>query len=78
MLKRLKTSMYMWGPEREILPRMFMALRALSSFVGTRTSRKKQDESIALKDVIFQKGKFCNCTINVTIPKMEYYVALLK
>ena len=31
---------------------------------------EKQDQSLAFKDV-FQKGKFENCTINVTVSKKE-------
>ena len=37
----------------------------------TTEKTEKQDESIALKDVIFQKGEFKNCTINVTVSKKE-------
>ena len=32
---------------------------------------EEQDESIALKDVVFLKGNFNNCTINVTVSKKE-------
>ena len=41
------------------------------SVVSTTTcsTTEKQDES--LTDVVFQKGKFKNCTINVTISKKE-------
>ena len=43
-----------------------------TSVVSTNTcttieKREEQDESIALKDVVFQKGNFNNCTINVSI-----------
>ena len=37
----------------------------------TIEKREEQDESIALKDVVFQKGNFNNCTINVTVSKKE-------
>ena len=47
-----------------------------TSVVSTSTcttieKREEQDESIALKDVVFQKGNFNNCTINVTVSKKE-------
>ena len=45
-----------------------------TSVVSTSTTiekREEQDESIALKDVVFQKGNFNNCTINVTVSKKE-------
>ena len=37
----------------------------------TIEKREEQDESIALKDIVFQKGNFNNCTINVTVSKKE-------
>ena len=47
-----------------------------TSVVSTSTcttieKREEQDKSIALKDVVFQKGNFNNCTINVTVSKKE-------
>ena len=47
-----------------------------ASVVSTSTcttieKREEQDESIALKDVVFQKGNFNNCTINVSVSKKE-------
>ena len=33
--------------------------------------RIEQDESIALKDVVFQKITFKNCAMNVTVSKKE-------
>ena len=47
-----------------------------TSVVSTSTcttieKREEQGESIALKDVVFQKGNFNNCTINVTVSKKE-------
>ena len=47
-----------------------------TSVVSTSTcttieKREEQDESIALKDVVFQKGNFNNCAINVTVSKKE-------
>ena len=35
------------------------------------STTEKQDESLAFKDVVFQKGKFEKCTINVTVSKKE-------
>ena len=47
----------------------------VSKILGTSavscSTTQKQDESIAFKDVVFQKGKFKNCTINVTVSKKE-------
>ena len=47
-----------------------------ASVVSTSTcttieKRQGQDESSALKDVVFQKGNFNNCTINFTVSKKE-------
>ena len=42
-----------------------------TSTCTTIEKREEQDESIALKDVVFQKGNFNNCTINVTVSKKE-------
>ena len=36
----------------------------------SRFTTEKQDESIAFKDAVFQKGN-SNCTINVTVSKRE-------
>lgn len=44
---------------------------------STCTTTEEQDESIALKDVVVQKEKFKNCTINVTVSKKEYVPVLL-
>ena len=38
---------------------------------STYSTTEKQDESIALKDVVLHKGKFKNCSINVTASKKE-------
>ena len=35
------------------------------------STTEKQDESLAFKDVVFQEGKFENCTINVMVSKKE-------
>ena len=45
--------------------------KILGPSVSTTTcsTTEKQDES--LTDVVFQKGKFKNCTINVTMSKKE-------
>jgi len=38
---------------------------------------EKQEESIAFKDVVFEKGKSKNCTINVIASKKEQHIAVL-
>ena len=39
--------------------------------------QRNKTKSIALKDVVVQKEKFKNCTINVTVSKKEYVPVLL-
>ena len=51
--------------EENVFP-SFSAVSCLSCY-----TTEKQDESLAFKDVVFQKGNFQNCTINVTVSKKE-------
>ena len=60
-------------PTEENLSKVSNILGPSTSVVSTSTcttieKREEQDESIALKDVVFQKG---NCTTNVTLSKKE-------
>ena len=63
-------------PTEENVSKVSNILGPSTSVVSTSTcttieKRGEQDESIALKDVVFQKGNFNNCTINVTVSKKE-------
>ena len=61
-------------PTEENVSKVSNILGPSTSVVSTCTTiekREEQDESIALKDVVFQKGNFNNCTINVTVSKKE-------
>ena len=42
-----------------------------TSTCTTTEKREEQHQSIALKDVVFQKGNFNNCTINVRVSHKE-------
>ena len=57
-------------PTEENVSKVSKILGPSVSAVSCSTT-EKQDESIAFKDVVFQKGKFKNCTINVTVSKKE-------
>ena len=63
-------------PAEENVPKVSNILGPSTSVVSTSTcttieKRQGQEESRALKDVVFQKGNFNNCTINFTVSKME-------
>ena len=57
-------------PTEENVSKVSKILGPSVSAVSCSTT-EKQDESIAFKDVVFQKGKFKNCTINVSVFKKE-------
>jgi len=50
---------------------MFSKILGPSVSAVSCSTTEKQDESIAFKYVVFQKGKFKNCTINATVYKKE-------
>ena len=59
-------------PTEENVSKVSNILGPSTSVVSTSTcttieKREEQHESIALKDVVFEKGNFNNCTINVSI-----------
>ena len=63
-------------PTEENVSKVSNILGPSTSVVSTSTcttieKREEQDESIALKDVVFEKGNFNNCTFNVTVSKKE-------
>ena len=63
-------------PNEENVSEVSNILGPSTSVVSTSTcttieKREEQDESIALKYVVFQRGNFNNCTINVTVSKKE-------
>jgi len=57
-------------PTEENVSKVSKILGPSVSAVSYSTT-EKQDESIAFKDAVFQKGKVKNCTINVTVSKKE-------
>jgi len=65
--------MYCLRYEKSTEENVFKVSKILGPSVGavSCSTAEKQDESMAFKDVVFQKEKFKNRTINVTVSKKE-------